>query len=90
MRAQLAEEKQRAAVLSANMEALSQQLAQTQAQLAEAQAEGAAVAERLAQVSSRILGRRTVPFPPFLIPYRVPHGFTQDPSTDPKILVPAG
>ena len=49
MRAQLAEEKQRAAVLSANMEALSQQLAQTQAQLAEAQAEGAAVAERLAQ-----------------------------------------
>ena len=22
------------------------------------------------------------PFPPFLITYRVPHGFTQDPSTD--------
>ena len=27
-------------------------------------------------VSTRILGRRTAPFPPFLIPYRVPHGFT--------------
>ena len=34
------------------------------------------------QVSTRILGRRTAPFPPFLIPHRVPHGFTQDPSTD--------
>ena len=32
--------------------------------------------------STRILGRRTAPFPPFLIPSRVPHGFTQDPSTD--------
>ena len=28
------------------------------------------------------MGRRTAPFPPFLIPNRVPHGFTQDPSTD--------
>ena len=27
-------------------------------------------------VSTRILGRRTAPFPPFLVPYRVPHGFT--------------
>ena len=27
-------------------------------------------------VSTRILGRRTAPFPLFLIPYRVPHGFT--------------
>ena len=26
--------------------------------------------------STRILGRRTAPFPPFLIPKRVPHGFT--------------
>ena len=41
----------------------------------------------LLQVSTRILGRRTATFPPFLIPSRVPHGFTQDPSTDPKILV---
>ena len=32
--------------------------------------------------STRILGRRTAPFPPFLIPNHVPHGFTQDPSTD--------
>ena len=28
-----------------------------------------------AQVSTRILGRRTAPFPHFLIHYRVPHGF---------------
>ena len=35
-----------------------------------------------AQVSTRILGRRTAPCPPFLIPTRVPRGFTQDPSTD--------
>ena len=28
------------------------------------------------QVSTRILGGRTAPFAPFLIPYRVPHGFT--------------
>ena len=35
-----------------------------------------------AQVSTRILGSRTAPFIPFLFPYRVPHGFTQDPSTD--------
>ena len=35
------------------------------------QAEAAAL-----QVSTRILGRRTAPFPPFLIPCRVPHGFT--------------
>ena len=27
-------------------------------------------------VSTRILGRRNGAFPPFLIPYRVPHGFT--------------
>ena len=27
-------------------------------------------------VSTRILGRRTAPFPPLRIPYRVPHGFT--------------
>ena len=33
------------------------------------------------RVSTRILGRRTAPFPPLLISYRVPHGFTQDPST---------
>ena len=26
-------------------------------------------------VSTRILGRRAAPFPPFLISYRVPHGF---------------
>ena len=32
-------------------------------------------------VSTRILGRRTARFSPFLIPYRVPHGF------NPKILV---
>ena len=37
-----------------------------------------------AQVSTRILGRRTAPFPPFLIDNRVPRGFYQDPinSTD--------
>ena len=34
------------------------------------------------EVSTRILGRRTAPFPPFLISERVPHGFTQDPGTD--------
>ena len=28
------------------------------------------------QVSTRVLGRCTAPFPPFLIPNRVPHGFT--------------
>ena len=33
-------------------------------------------------MSTRILGRRTAPFTPFLIPSCVPHGFTQDPSTD--------
>ena len=32
------------------------------------------------QVSTRILGRRTAPFPPFLTPCRVPHGSTQDPE----------
>ena len=32
-------------------------------------------------LSSRILGRRTARIPPFLIPNRAPHGFTQDPST---------
>ena len=30
----------------------------------------------LPQVSTRILGRRAAPFPPSLIPHRVPHGFT--------------
>ena len=39
--------------------------------------------------STRILGRRTAPFPPFLIPSRVPHGFTQDPSTD-RVVLGAG
>ena len=33
------------------------------------------------QVSTRILGRRTAPLPPFLISNRVPHGFAQDLST---------
>ena len=32
-------------------------------------------------ISTRILGRRTAPFPPFLIPSRIPHGF------HPRILV---
>ena len=27
-------------------------------------------------VSTRILGRRTAPVPPFLVPHRAPHGFT--------------
>ena len=36
----------------------------------------------LLHASTRILGRRTAPFPPLLIPYSVPHGVTQDPSTD--------
>ena len=31
--------------------------------------------------STRILGRRTAPFPPSLISNRVPYGFTQDPGT---------
>ena len=35
--------------------------------------------------STRILGRRTPPFPPFLLPNRVPHGFTQYPSTDHRL-----
>ena len=30
-------------------------------------------------ISTRILGRRAAPFPPFRITNRVPHGFTQDP-----------
>ena len=34
------------------------------------------------EVSTRILGRRTAPFPPFFIPSHVPRGITQDPSTD--------
>ena len=46
---------------------------------AEAKAQAKAEAEA---VSTRILGSCTAPFPPFLIPHRVPHGFTQDPSTD--------
>ena len=32
--------------------------------------------EALRLVSTRILGRRTAPFQPFLIPYRAPRGFT--------------
>ena len=32
-------------------------------------------------VSTRILGSRTAPYPPFLIYIRAPHGSTQDPST---------
>ena len=32
--------------------------------------------EDAVQVSTRILGRRTAPFPPFLIPHRVPRGCT--------------
>ena len=27
-------------------------------------------------ISAGILGRRTAPFPTFLVPHRVPHGFT--------------
>ena len=38
------------------------------------------------ETSTRILGRRTAPFPAFLIPYRVPHGFTQYPSTDQEAM----
>ena len=34
------------------------------------------------KVSTRILGRLTAPFPPFHITHRVPHGYTQYPSTD--------
>ena len=34
------------------------------------------IGEMALQVSTRILGRRTAPFPPFLIHHRVPHGFT--------------
>ena len=34
--------------------------------------------------STRMLGRRAAPVPPFLIPNRVPHGSTQYPSTNPK------
>ena len=30
----------------------------------------------LVSISTRILGRRTAPFPGFLVPQRVPHGFT--------------
>ena len=33
------------------------------------------------QVSTRILGGRTAPFPPFLIPNRVPRGLTLKPRT---------
>ena len=35
-----------------------------------------AAANATANVSTRILGRRTAPLPPFLIPHRVPRGFT--------------
>ena len=34
------------------------------------------VLNRFLQVSTRVLGRRTEPFPPFLSPNRVSHGFT--------------
>ena len=44
---------------------------------------------RTMQVSTRILGRRTAPFPPFLIPDRVPRGVTQDSSTDVAPAAPA-
>ena len=40
-----------------------------------------AVCSAKARFSTRILGRRTAPFPPFLFPNRVPHGFI------PKILL---
>ena len=39
--------------------------------------------------STRISGRRTAPFPPSLIPNRVPRGSTQDPSTDHRRLAGA-
>ena len=39
--------------------------------------------QAMSSVSTRILGRRTASFTPFLIPNRVPHDVTQDPSTDP-------
>ena len=38
-------------------------------------------------ISTRILGRRKAPFPASRITYHVKHGFAQDPSTDPKMLV---
>ena len=40
----------------------------------------AACVDIFGQFSTRILGRRTAPFSPFLIPDRVPRGFTLDPS----------
>ena len=44
---------------------------------AEHKAEVSALEQRIrTQVSTRILGGRTAPFPPLLIPHRVPHGFT--------------
>ena len=36
--------------------------------------------------STRILGRRTAPIPSLRIPNRVPHGFTQGPSTEQRGL----
>ena len=56
--------------------------------------DGSLVLERIGpfcrQTSTRILGMRTAPFPAFLIYYRVPHGFNQDPSTDHRIVILAG
>ena len=40
------------------------------------------------KASTRILGRRTAPVPPFLIYNRVPYGFTQDPGTGRVGVVP--
>ena len=45
-------------------------------------ADGGNIYSQSPQVSTRILGRRTAPFPPFLISNRVPHGLSQDSSTD--------
>ena len=44
----------------------------------------------LLQVSTRILGRPTAAFSTFLIDNRIPHDFTQDPSTDSQSLLQLG
>ena len=65
--------------------ALRMQLATVNTSVATALTEAARSESRSlleSQVSTRILGRRMAPIPPFLIPNRVSHGFTQDPSTD--------
>ena len=46
------------------------------------EASGMVLLQQRGIISTRILGRRTVPFLPFLIPHHVPRGFTQYPSTD--------